>query len=86
VKLALIYPPACDPTAPYPAIPALAGFLRPQGIEVLPIDANLDGFLALLRREPLTRLAATSSGASPVCDADARSTIRHNSNCWRSCG
>jgi Fe-S oxidoreductase len=57
VKLALIYPPACDPTAPYPAIPALAGFLRPQGIEVLPIDANLDGFLALLRREPLTRLA-----------------------------
>ena len=57
MKLALIYPPACDPTAPYPAIPALAGFLRPQGIEVLPIDANLDGFLALLRREPLTRLA-----------------------------
>jgi hypothetical protein len=57
VKLALIYPPACDPTAPYPAIPALAGFLRPQGIEVLPIDANLDGFLALLQREPLTRLA-----------------------------
>ncbi len=57
VKLALIYPPACDPTAPYPAIPALAGFLRPQGIEVLPVDANLDGFLALLQRDPLTRLA-----------------------------
>ena len=57
MKLALIYPPACDPTAPYPAIPALAGFLRPQGIEVLPVDANLDGFLSLLRREPLTRLA-----------------------------
>ena len=57
MKLALIYPPACDPTAPYPAIPALAGFLRPQGIEVLPVDANLDGFLALLQRDPLTRLA-----------------------------
>jgi hypothetical protein len=56
VKLALIYPPACDPTAPYLAIPALAGFLRPQGVDVLPIDANLEGFLALLQREPLVQL------------------------------
>ena len=57
MKLALIFPPACDPTAPYPAVPALAGFLRPQGIDVLSIDANLEGFLALLRREPLSELA-----------------------------
>ena len=56
VKLALIFPPACDPTAPYPAVAALAGFLRPQGIEVLPIDANLEGFFALLQREPLALL------------------------------
>ena len=56
MKLALIYPPACDPTAPYLAIPALAGFLRPQGVDVLPIDANLEGFLALLQREPLVQL------------------------------
>jgi hypothetical protein len=62
VKLALIYPPACDPTAPYPAIPALAGFLRPQGIDVLPIDANLEGFLALLQREPLARLCGRIEG------------------------
>ena len=58
MKLALIYPPACDPTAPYPAIAALAGFLRPQGIDVLPIDANLEGFLSLLQREPLARLCS----------------------------
>jgi hypothetical protein len=57
VKLALIFPPACDPTAPYPSVPALAGFLRPQGIDVLSIDANLEGFQSLLRREPLSRLA-----------------------------
>ena len=57
MKLALIFPPACDPTAPYPAIPALAGFLRPKGVEVLSIDANLEGFLALLRRKPLSELA-----------------------------
>lgn len=56
MKLALIFPPACDPTAPYPAVAALAGFLRPQGIEVLPIDANLDGFLSLLQRQPLALL------------------------------
>jgi hypothetical protein len=56
VKLALIFPPACDPTAPYPSIPALAGFLRPQGIDVLSIDANLEGFQSLLRRQPLSRL------------------------------
>lgn len=56
VKLALIYPPACDPTAPYPALPALAGFLRPQGIDVTLIDANLEGFLGLLRRDRLTEL------------------------------
>jgi hypothetical protein len=57
VKLALIFPPACDPTAPYPSVPALAGFLRPRGVDVLSIDANLEGFTWLLRREPLSRLA-----------------------------
>jgi hypothetical protein len=57
MKIALIFPPACDPTAPYPAVPALAGFLRPQGIDVLSIDANLEGFRSLLRREPLSGLA-----------------------------
>lgn len=57
MKLALLFPPACDPTAPYPSVPALAGFLRPRGIDVLSIDANLDGFRSLLRRDPLSRLA-----------------------------
>jgi hypothetical protein len=56
VRLALIYPPACDPTAPYPALASLAGFLRPHGIDVLPIDANLEAFNGLLRREPLMAL------------------------------
>ena len=62
MKLALVFPPACDPTAPYPAVAALAGFLRPQGIEVLPIDANLEGFLALLQREPLALLSDRIEG------------------------
>jgi anaerobic magnesium-protoporphyrin IX monomethyl ester cyclase len=53
VRLALVYPPACDPTAPYPALPALAGFLRPRGVDVTLVDANLEGFLDLLQGDRL---------------------------------
>ncbi|MBN2384769.1 radical SAM protein [bacterium] len=48
MKLFLVYPPACDPTAPYLALASLAAFLRGHGIEVELIDANLEGFLWLL--------------------------------------
>jgi hypothetical protein len=48
MRLALVYPPACDPTAPYLALPALTGFLRARGVQVLPIDANVEAFDALL--------------------------------------
>ncbi len=50
MKVALIYPPTCDPTAPYIAVPALTGYLRQHGVEVLPIDANLEAWDHLLRR------------------------------------
>ena len=53
MKLALIYPPTCDPTAPYPALASLAGFLRPRGVDVLLVDANVEAFEGLLRRDPL---------------------------------
>ena len=42
MKLALIFPPICDPTAPYIALPSLAAWLRSHGTEVVPIDANLE--------------------------------------------
>ncbi|MEO6420613.1 MAG: cobalamin B12-binding domain-containing protein, partial [Polyangiaceae bacterium] len=48
MRVALIYPPTCDPTAPYLAVPMLTGFLRANGVEVLPIDANIEAFDALL--------------------------------------
>ena len=32
MKTALIYPPTCDPTAPYLAVPMLTGFLRAHGV------------------------------------------------------
>src|ERR1700690_3769716 len=53
MKIALIYPPTCDPTAPYLAVPMLTGFLRGHGVEVLPVDANIEAYDALLRRTPL---------------------------------
>lgn len=56
-KIALIYPPTCDPTAPYLSLPALTGYLREKGVEVLPIDANIEAYSRLLRRENLAVLA-----------------------------
>jgi anaerobic magnesium-protoporphyrin IX monomethyl ester cyclase len=46
--VALIHPPTCDPTAPYLAVPMLTGFLRANGVSVLPIDANVEAFDSLL--------------------------------------
>jgi anaerobic magnesium-protoporphyrin IX monomethyl ester cyclase len=58
MSVALVYPPTCDPTAPYLAVPMLTGFLRANGVEVLPIDANLEAFDELLEPEPLARISA----------------------------
>jgi hypothetical protein len=57
LRVALVYPPTCDPTSPYLAIPVLTGFLRSRGVEVLPIDANLEAWERLLQRAPLEALA-----------------------------
>ncbi len=56
MKIALIYPPTCDPTAPYLAVPMLTGFLRAHGVEVVPVDANAEAYDALLRPAPMMRL------------------------------
>ncbi|MDP9036627.1 MAG: radical SAM protein, partial [Myxococcota bacterium] len=54
--IALVYPPTCDPTAPYLAVPMLTGFLRANGVRVLPIDANVEAFDELLEPTALGRL------------------------------
>ena len=58
MKVALIYPPTCDPTAPYLSVPTLAAWLRKHGIEVLPIDANLESWEWLLQAGRLRSLGA----------------------------
>ncbi len=57
MKIALIYPPTCDPTAPYLSVPALTGYLRSHDVEVLPVDANIEYYDSMLRRYPLKKLA-----------------------------
>ncbi len=57
MRVALVYPPTCDPTAPHLAVPMLTGFLRANGVEVLPIDANVEAWDDLLAPAPLQALA-----------------------------
>jgi Radical SAM superfamily len=56
MRVALIYPPAADPTAPYLSVPLLTAVLRRHGITVLPVDANVEAFDSLLRPAPLAAL------------------------------
>jgi hypothetical protein len=49
VRVALIYPPTADPTAPYASLPVLAGALRASGIDPLLIDANLEASRHILQ-------------------------------------
>jgi radical SAM superfamily enzyme YgiQ (UPF0313 family) len=48
MQITLIYPPTCDPTAPYISVPLLAGFLRAHNIQVMAIDSNIEAFDRLL--------------------------------------
>jgi len=48
MRVALVFPPLCDPTAPYIALPVLAAVLRDRGHEVLMVDANLEAARAVL--------------------------------------
>jgi hypothetical protein len=69
MKVALIYPPSCDPTAPYLAIPTLTAWLRKHDVEVLPIDANLECWEALLTRAALEGHARAIEARLSALDA-----------------
>jgi radical SAM superfamily enzyme YgiQ (UPF0313 family) len=48
----LVHPPAAKPSEPPAGVARLAGFLSEQRVPVRVLDANLEGFLSLLEREP----------------------------------
>jgi anaerobic magnesium-protoporphyrin IX monomethyl ester cyclase len=75
MRVALVYPPTADPTAPYLAVPMLTGFLRTHGVEVLPVDANVEAFDRLLRPEPLRALRDRIHDR--LRGLDARPTLDH---------
>ncbi|TFG61059.1 MAG: radical SAM protein [Spirochaetales bacterium] len=54
MRVSLVYPPCCDPTAPYISLPVLTGYLRSRGVSVRQLDANAGGFRWLLREETVT--------------------------------
>ena len=75
MKIALIYPPTCDPTAPYVSLPLLAACLRAAGHEVLLVDANLEAYDRLLRPPELAALAARVE--AQLRRLEARATLDH---------
>ncbi|MFH2093788.1 MAG: radical SAM protein [Pseudomonadota bacterium] len=56
MTIALIYPPTCDPTAPYLSIPTLTAWLRTHGKTVVPIDANVEAYDLLLQGQILAQM------------------------------
>ena len=74
-SVALVYPPTCDPTAPYLAVPMLTGFLRREGVTVLPVDANVEAFDALL--DPIALGAIRDRIEARFAALEGRATLDH---------
>jgi anaerobic magnesium-protoporphyrin IX monomethyl ester cyclase len=76
VRVALVYPPSCDPTAPYLSVPTLTAWLRKHGVDVLPIDANVEAWEWLLTRERLEELGAALE--TRLAGLDAQPSLSHS--------
>ena len=76
MKIALVYPPTCDPTAPYLAVPMLTGFLRAHGVEVLPVDANVEAYDAPAAARRRWRSCARASSAR-IARLEQRASLDH---------
>ncbi|MBS2012236.1 MAG: cobalamin-dependent protein [Deltaproteobacteria bacterium] len=75
MRVALVYPPTCDPTAPYLAVPMLTGFLRAHGVSVVPIDANVEAFDGLLSEARATELRDRLEAR--LAALDGKKSLRH---------
>jgi hypothetical protein len=75
VKVALVYPPSCDPTAPYLSLPTLTAWLRKHGVEVLPIDANLEAWEHILSHDTLASLASRMDAR--IRELEQKSSLSH---------
>ena len=75
VRVALVYPPSCDPTAPYLSLPTLTAWLRTHGVDVLPVDANVEAWEWLLSRPRLEQLAGEIENR--LARLDAQPSLSH---------
>ena len=75
MRVAIVYPPTCDLTAPYLAVPMLTAFLRQHGVGVLPVDANLEAWDGLLAPAPMAAVADRLERR--LLDLDRRAFLRH---------
>jgi anaerobic magnesium-protoporphyrin IX monomethyl ester cyclase len=73
--VALVYPPTSDPTAPYLSVPMLAGFLRAHGVDVLPVDANVEAFDLLL--EPGSMARVRDRIEARLAELETRASLAH---------
>jgi hypothetical protein len=75
VRTALVYPPSCDPTAPYLSVPMLTGFLRAHGQHVLPVDANVEAWDRILRQDCLRSLSERAEAR--LSELDRKKSLDH---------
>ncbi len=75
MNVALIYPPTCDPTAPYISVPLLTAVLRKEGVETTPIDANVEAYDRLLRKSSLK--SAADSVVRRLNDLERKKSLGH---------
>jgi len=75
MRAVLIYPPTCDPTAPYLSVPTLTAFLRTHGVEVFPVDANVEAWERALDASNLA--SARDAIERGIADLEAKSALTH---------
>jgi len=76
MTIALIYPPTCDPTAPYLSLPTLTAWLRAHGKRVLPVDANVEAYDRLLQGEVMAKMVQKIFSDHRLLDQ--KSSLDHN--------
>ncbi|MBU0972015.1 MAG: B12-binding domain-containing radical SAM protein [Proteobacteria bacterium] len=89
MTIALIYPPTCDPTAPYLSLPTLTAWLRFHGKKVLPVDANVEAYDRLLQGKTMARMVQKIGSAHKRLDQKVSLDHRdqmHYSRIWEVAG
>jgi hypothetical protein len=76
MNVVLVYPPVSDPRAPQLALPSLAAYLRPRGVDVDLVDLNAEAPWWFARPDELERLEARL-GDDASCAAGLRTVRKH---------